>query len=122
MSKTTEPLQGLRRHKLLPADVRRKLPKLCSQDGKGDQAIVHLKLFNAYGLGTWYITEGEQGEGDFIFFGYCISPLGPDCNEWGYASLNEMATTTKYGRIPAIERDCYFAEGKTVEECIAGNL
>lgn len=23
-------------------------------------------------------------------FGYCISALGPDCDEWGYSSLAEI--------------------------------
>ena len=42
-----------------------------SQDGKGDDAIVVMKFFNPYGLGTWYVLEAEKQEnGDYLFFGY----------------------------------------------------
>ena len=33
-----------------------------SQDGKGDDAIVVMKFFNPYGLGTWYVLEAEKQE------------------------------------------------------------
>ena len=39
-----------------------------SQDGKGDDAIVVMKFFNPYGLGTWYVLEAEKQEnGDYLF-------------------------------------------------------
>lgn len=71
---------------------------LYSQDSKGDEAMVWAKYFHPVGRYTAYITEmtidaldefkGKQSvEGRA--FGYCLSPLGPDCDEWGYFDLNE---------------------------------
>jgi hypothetical protein len=151
VSAAKEPLQGLRRHKLLPAEIRDHIPALYSQDGKGKDATVYLKLFCPYnGRMTLYVTEasaiidgddgtvqqdisladafnpgngyiGINGERikDIRFFGYMISPQGPDCDEFGYSSFNELANVTVFGRVPAIERDCSFEVGKlTVAECL----
>ena len=87
-----------------------------SQDGKGDDAIVMMKFFNPYGLGTWYVLEAEKQEnGDYLFFGYVESPITPEFNEYGYFSLSELENlkipikingiTVSYGKI---ERDLYF--------------
>lgn len=123
-ARTREPQEGLRRHKLFPAEARRNMPPLYSQDGKGQDAIVHLKLFCPYGRGTWFLTEGEENEdGGFTFFGYCVSQLGPDCDEFGYVTFDEIANTKVklFGRVevPAIERDMHYSGiGKTVRECL----
>ena len=87
-----------------------------SQDGKGDDAIVAVKFFNPYGLGTWYVLEAEKQEnGDYLFFGYVESPITPEFDEYGYFSLRELenlkipikinGVTVSYG---GIERDLYF--------------
>ena len=87
-----------------------------SQDGKGDDAIVAVKFFNPYGLGTWYVLEAEKQEnGDYLFFGYVESPITPEFDEYGYFSLRELENlkipikingiTVSYG---SIERDLYF--------------
>lgn len=119
-TRTREPNEGLRRHKLLPADVAKTIPALYSQDGRGMDAIVHLKLFCPYnGRATWYITEGEAGDDDYTFFGYCVSGQRPDCDEFGYVSFNELANAKVFGRVPAIERDRHYSGiGKTVRECL----
>ena len=109
-----EQYQGLRRHKLMPAAIRKSIPELYAQDGKGMDAIVHLKLFGP-GRFTLYVTEFD---GEDTLFGYVVSPLGADCDELGYSSLSELASVwTGY---PSIERDCYWTGGgkTTVRECI----
>lgn len=118
MSTTTkEPNEGLRRHKLMPLEVRRTMPALGEQDSLGEDAIAHVKFFSPFGRGTWYFTEFD---GEDTLFGYCVSPLGPDCDEWGYSSLNEIAEATVFGSVPAIERDCYWRT-RTVREAIKSN-
>lgn len=114
----TEPHQGLRRHKLVTAEARKALPPLYSQDGKGQDALVYLKLFGP-GRITLYVTEFD---GEDTFFGYMLSPLGEDCDEFGYSSLAELASI--FRGYPLIERDCYWDnEGKvTVRECVEGRL
>jgi hypothetical protein len=62
-----------------------------SQDGKGDDALVVCKFFDPSGRYTFYATEGAPvGTQDWEFFGYCVSPLGEDCDEWGYVTLSEL--------------------------------
>lgn len=89
---------------LLTKANRTALPPLYSQDGKGMDAIAHVKFFGG-GRGTWYATEFD---GEDTFFGYVVSPLGPDCDELGYFSLSELQAL----RFPpfglGIERDRYF--------------
>lgn len=87
--------------KLLTKEIEKKLNKfpLCSQDGKGEDAEVIVKFFNAWGVGTWLVTEGEkQDNGDWLFFGWV--EIG---QEWeaGYFALSELQS------IKTIERDLY---------------
>ena len=62
----------IRGMKLLPQTIRRKLPPLYAQDGKGGKAIAHIKYFTPSSSWTWYLTEGsavtdEQGnEIDYV--------------------------------------------------------
>ena len=90
--------------KLMTKEVAKTIPALYSQDGKGDDAIVYTKLFDPSGRYTLYITEFD---GKDRLFGYCVSPLGPDCDEWGYASLAELqATRNRFGL--GLERDLHW--------------
>jgi len=91
---------------LLPPNVRRLLIErypIGSQDGQGDNAKVVVKLFFPAGRYTLYVTEGEDLGDDTNLFGYCISALGPDCDEWGYTSLNEVSRLCVRGL--RVERD-----------------
>jgi len=115
MTKTTaEPQQGMRRHKLLPADIRKKLPAIGTTDGQGMDAIAQVKFFCPTGRFTMYVTEFD---GEDTLYGYTVSALGPDCDEWGYASFSELAEMTHpvFKRMPAIERDCYWDPRKVGE-------
>jgi hypothetical protein len=51
------------------------------------------------------VTEAEPRGKDFLFFGFCVSPLGPDCDGWGYASLTELLSVRVRGL--TIERDLH---------------
>lgn len=64
----------------------RNTPMLYSQDGKGDDAVVHVKIFDPCGSWTWYLTEWDGTEQAF----------GLMCGhetELGYVSIEELATT-----------------------------
>lgn len=95
--------------KLLPKEIREKLPPLYSQDGKGGKTICYLKYFTPSSNWTWYITEGEPvldesgREVDFKFFGLVE---GHD-RELGYVLLSELETVQGPLGLP-IERDLYF--------------
>jgi hypothetical protein len=71
----------------------------------GESGDIVLKLFDPCGRFTFYVTDIAE-DGDTLF-GFTVSPLGPDCDEWGYASLREIASIrNKFGL--GIERDKWF--------------
>lgn len=74
--------------KLITAELAKKLPALGSTDGKGAEAVALVKLFHPCGRFTLFVTEYDPV--DRLLYGYCLSPLGQDCDEWGYTSLDEL--------------------------------
>jgi hypothetical protein len=76
---------------------------LGSQEGLRDNAKVLVKFFFPAGRYTFYATEAEEQGSDILFFGYCVSPFGPDCDEWGYAALSELQSVHVRGL--SMERD-----------------
>lgn len=105
-------LDGLRRHKLITAADAQRLPAIHAQDGKGDEAVAFVKLFGGSRF-TMYVTEFD---GEDELFGFTVSPLGPDCDEWGYSSLEYLAEMASRFGTPLIERDLAFEPTK-VGEC-----
>ncbi len=87
---------------LLPAELCDTLPKLYTQNGTRDP-VVHVKYFTPDSSWTWYATEGQAEEDDFLFFGYVIGHF----REWGYFTLNELRAARGALGLPA-ERDLYF--------------
>jgi hypothetical protein len=97
---------------LLTKANRRALPKLrATEKVAAEKKIAQVKFFNPCGRGTWYAVEFD---GVDTFFGYVVSPLGDDCNEWGYFSLAELSQIRlRFGL--GIERDRHFAPGVVPE-------
>lgn len=94
---------------LLPDELRASLPKLYSQEGNRDP-VVQIKYFTPDSSWTWYATEGQAEEDDFLFFGYVIGFE----REWGYFTLNEMKAARGPLGLP-IERDLHFKPGPLSE-------
>ena len=85
-----------------PDDLKKQIPPLYSQEQTKDPTV-YMKLFTPWSSWSWYITEGEDRDGDFLMFGYVIGQE----REWGYISLNELSSITgPYGL--KIERDIHF--------------
>ena len=105
--------------KLITKAIEKKFEKypLCSQDGKGMDAKVVLKIFDPCGSYTMYVTEADLEEG--TLFGFVTGLSYP---ELGYASLEEL--TSYRGRFGlGMERDIHFDSGKnTIQECVEGRL
>jgi len=90
------------KYEFFPDDVKSTLPLLYSQENVKDP-IVHVKFFCPWNQWTWFATEGQEQNGDFILFGYVIGHE----REWGYFSLDELASVIgPFGL--KIERDIYF--------------
>lgn len=110
------PNHKVRGMKLLTKEIRKKLPPLYAQEGKGGKAVVHLKLFTPDGSFTWYITEGSPvmddsgNEVDFHFFGL-VDGLE---RELGYVALSELESVRGPLGLP-VERDLWW-ELKPLEE------
>jgi len=93
---------------LLPLEVEQSLPALYSQDGKGDEATVHVKFFHPMSDWTWYATEYDPE--NQMFFGLVDGFEA----ELGYFSLHELKETLT-GPGVAMERDKFW-EPKTLGE------
>jgi len=99
--------------KLLTKEIRKKLPALREQEGKGGDAVVKAKFFTPDSSWTWYVLEGEPVyendqsgvEIDFEFFG--IADNGVDRPEYGAFTLNQLKPVRGHFGLP-IERDRYF--------------
>ena len=100
--------------KLITAPIRKALDStpLYSKDGQGKDAKVLVKFFGG-GRYTYLVTEAEKlDDGDYRFFGWCVSPLGPDCDEFGYSLFSEMAALKFPPFGLGLERDRYVMPNK----------
>ena len=67
---------------LLPPKLRAALPHLYTQE-KVEDPTVHIKFFTPWTSWTWFVTEGEEQEDTFMFFGHIIGQE----EELGYFTL-----------------------------------
>jgi hypothetical protein len=111
---TVEQLNKNRGHKLLPNDLREKLPPLYSNEAIGLEAQAIVKLFSPYSNFTWYFSEGSlvDDEGnydtdkpkiDYLLFGLTVGFE----SELGYTSLAELENLHQKG-LPLVERDLHW--------------
>jgi hypothetical protein len=95
--------------KLLTDELRARLPPLYSQEAEPDPTVYAKFILPGTGW-TWYVTEGSEQEGDFLFFGFVVGLE----SEFGYFLLSELETVrTSLGL--AVERDLHFPEGKLTD-------
>ena len=90
--------------KLITEKIKKILPKLYEQDGKGYGAIAYVKFFTPDSNWTWYVTEFD---GTDLFFGLVCGFE----RELGYFSLSELQNV-KGPLGLKIERDLYFKPTK----------
>lgn len=79
----------------------------------GDEMVCKVKLFVPGSRWTYYVVAITDYDGTPVMTGFCLSPHGNDCDEFGDQSLDEMAGVRVLGLPP--ERDLYF-EPKTLRE------
>jgi hypothetical protein len=70
--------------------------------------VCRVKLFQPGSRWTYYACAASEYEGveGPVLSGFCVSPLGRDCDEFGDQSLAEIARVRVAGLPP--ERDLYF--------------
>jgi hypothetical protein len=82
-----------------------RIPRLGGQGNTDHAAIVWVKLLIPGSRWTLFICEHDPI--DQLVWGWVASPLGADCDEWGYNDLNEIAALrAPFGTPP--ERDLAF--------------
>lgn len=93
----------LRQH-LLPPEILSALPPLYSTE-KVEDPPIKIKFFVPWGSGTWFVTEGQEEDGDVRFFGL----VDLHEKELGYFVLSELMSVRGPGGL-TIERDLHFGE------------
>ena len=95
---------------LLPYDLRAQLPALLSQESIDfDEKTVYAKYFIPDAGWTWFVTEGQEQNGTYVFFGYVISEVG---EEWGLFYLRELEEVNEKAEEL---KDFYDMKGLSVE-------
>ena len=97
-----EPNRGVRRHKLLTAELAEKIPGLYDSEGT---PVAEKMLYAHYFTGSadWYIAELDRETGEM--FGRC--DLGLGFPEWGYVTIQQLAELRGQFGLP-VERDIDF--------------
>jgi len=101
--------------KLLTEQMRKTLPSLGSTaEESNPMCVAH--LFNPVGAGDWYIIEGGEVNGEYIFYGIA-NIIAPDFGEFLLSELENV-------KLPfglTIERDLYWTP-KPAQEVFKGEL
>jgi hypothetical protein len=95
--------------KLLTKAILNKMPKLYDTENiPVEEKEIIVKFFTPWTNCTWWITEGEEKDGDYIMFGLCDLGMG---RSWGYVSMNELKSLKGPWGLK-IERDMHFGNKK----------
>ena len=97
---------------LLTKEIKSKLPKLYTHDGKpANEVPIVVKFFTPSSNWTWFVTEGEEQEnGDWLFFGMVHGFE----KEMGYFTLNELQSVKGTFGL-GVERDMYYGNHTLAE-------
>ena len=100
---------GKRGHQLMTEKLAETIPALYVNENVAnyDTVLARAKLFSPYSQWAWYITEMNAATGTCFGLVYGLD------TELGYFDLTELAETTVFGGVPAVERDLYW-EPKTI--------
>ena len=95
---------GRRGHQLMTEKLADTIPALGANANVADcdDILAQAKLFSAFSDWTWYITEIDPETGQ------CFGLVEGFEKELGYFDLTELAETTAFGGVPAVERDLYW--------------
>ena len=106
---------GKRGHHLMTQKLADIIPALGANDNARDydDVLAPAKLFSPYNGCTWYITEMDPVTGQ------CFGLVDGFEQEIGCFDLTELAETTVFGGVPAVERDLYW-EPRTLGEIKRG--
>lgn len=91
--------------KLITQEIAKATPAMyATENVPTEDKVCTAKFFHPMGRATFFMVEYNPEER--LAFGYVVSPLGPDCDEWGYFSIDELEELCVHGL--GIERDISF--------------
>lgn len=95
------------RMELIPKEIEATIPDIDSTESVPHPLAV-IKLFDPSSRYAFFVLEARrEPDGDLCLFGFCRSALGPDDDEFGFASLRELES--RRGLLgQRIERDLNF--------------
>jgi hypothetical protein len=94
---------------LITAEIAKRTPELyATEEVSTEDKVCTAKFFHPSGRATFFMTEYNPDER--LAFGFVVSPLGEDCDEWGYFSITELEELSVGGL--GIERDTSFRPTK----------
>ena len=107
---------GKRGHQLMTQKLAETIPAIYANEKVADYdtVLAHAKLFSPYSNWTWFITEMDPETGQ------CFGLVEGLEQEIGYFDLTELAETTVFGGVPAVERDLHW-EPRTIGEIKSGS-
>ncbi len=107
---------GKRGHQLMTEKLAEIIPAIYANEKVADYdtVLARAKLFSPYSNWTWYITEMDAETG------HCFGLVEGFERELGYFDLTELAETTVFGDVPAVERDLYW-QPRTLGEIKRGS-
>ena len=107
---------GKRGHQLMTQKLAETIPAIYANEKATDYdtVLAHAKLFSPFSNWTWFITEMDPTTGT------CFGLVEGFEKEIGYFDLTELAETTVFGDVPAVERDLYW-EPQTLGEIKNGS-
>lgn len=93
-------------------DYLRESDKLPTYDeiAEDDDPLCKVKLFSPSGRYTYYVAAATNYDGvdSPVLTGYCLSPLGPDADEWGDQDIGSISESSPGPFGLPIERDIHF--------------
>ena len=107
---------GKRGHQLMTQKLAETIPAIYANEKVADYdtVLAYAKLFSPFSNWTWFITEMDPETG------HCFGLVEGFERELGYFDLTELAETTVFGGVPAVERDLYW-EPRTLGEIKRGS-
>lgn len=70
-----------------------------------DDPVAKVKLFLPNSRFEYYVTALTDYEGQLVMTGFCVSPLGPDCDEEGDMAVADLLALRGPDGLP-VEREC----------------
>ena len=94
---------------LLESDQLPSYPEL----GGGDP-VAKVRLFLPGSRFEYFVTALTDYNGQMVMTGFCVSPLGPECDEEGDLAVAELIELRGPDGLP-VERDCHWSPKSLTE-------